>query len=104
MLRHALTLSALTTVWMAGAASGAPLQAATAALAKIPSDVAIFPIEDVKPGMKGVGRTVFANQKLETFDVEIIGALENSAPKQTMVMARLTGGPLANTGVIAGMN
>ncbi len=54
--------------------------------------------------MKGVGRTVFANQKLETFDVEIIGALENSAPKQTMVMARLTGGPLANTGVIAGMS
>ncbi|MEO8502225.1 MAG: SpoIVB peptidase S55 domain-containing protein, partial [Vicinamibacteria bacterium] len=75
-----------------------------APLTRIPSDVAIFALEDVKPGMHGVGRTVFANQKLETFDVEIIGALENSAPKQTMVMARLTGGPLANTGVIAGMS
>jgi hypothetical protein len=75
-----------------------------ATLARVPSDVPIFPLENVKPGMKGVGRTVFANQKLETFEVEIIGALENSAPRQTMIMARLTGGPLANTGVIAGMS
>jgi len=78
--------------------------AAAATLARVPSDVPIFPLEDVKPGMRGVGRTVFANQKLETFEVEIIGALENSAPRQTMIMARLTGGPLANTGVIAGMS
>lgn len=84
------------------AAVNAPASAAT--LARVPSDVPIFPLEDVRPGMKGVGRTVFANQKLETFDVEIIGALENSAPRQTMIMARLTGGPLASTGVIAGMS
>jgi len=93
----------------AAATSAAPQaavnpQPAATALARVPSDVAVFPIESLKPGMKGIGRTVFANQKLETFDVEIIGALENSAPRQTMVMARLTGGPLANTGVIAGMS
>ena len=74
------------------------------AMAKIPSDVAVFPLSEVKPGMKGVGRTVFARQKMEEFDVEIIGKLENSSPKQTMVLARLSGGPLANTGVIAGMS
>ena len=81
-----------------------PAPPAVTPLARIPSDVPIFPLDDVKPGMHGIGRTVFANQKMETFDVEIIGALENSAPRQTMVMARLTGGPLANTGVIAGMS
>jgi hypothetical protein len=105
MLRIAAGLLAL-----AAAANPADPQAAVnpapsvATLARVPSDVPIFPLENLKPGMKGVGRTVFANQKLETFDVEIIGALENSAPRQTMVMARLTGGPLANTGVIAGMS
>ena len=105
MLRLAAGLVALA----AAANPAAPQAAATpvssvATLARVPSDVPIFPVENLKPGMKGVGRTVFANQKLETFEVEIIGALENSAPRQTMVMARLTGGPLANTGVIAGMS
>ncbi|MBX7185986.1 MAG: hypothetical protein K1Y01_12655 [Vicinamibacteria bacterium] len=105
MLRLAAGLVALA----AAANPAAPQAAANAAssvatLARVPSDVPLFPLENLKPGMKGVGRTVFANQKLESFEVEIIGALENSAPRQTMVMARLTGGPLANTGVIAGMS
>ncbi len=105
MLRLATGLMALAAAANPAAPqAGANPAAAAPALARVPSDVPIFPIGDVKPGMKGVGRTVFANQKLETFDVEIIGALENSAPRQTMIMARLTGGPLANTGVIAGMS
>jgi len=86
------------------AAGAAPATLSPKGLSEIPADIETFPLKDLKPGMKGVGRTVFANQKLETFEVEIIGALENSAPKQTMVMARLKGGPLANTGVIAGMS
>ena len=106
MLRFAVGLYALVVlaspVTVAKAAASDPVPAT--ALARIPADVALFPLEDLKPGMKGIGRTVFANQKLETFEVEIIGALENSAPKQTMVMARLKGGPLAQTGVIAGMS
>lgn len=65
----------------------------------------LFPLADVRPGMKGVGRTVFAGSTIESFDVEIIGVLDNAvAPKHSMVMARLTGGPLANTGVISGMS
>lgn len=65
----------------------------------------LMPLDQVKPGMKGVGRTVFSGSKIEPFDVEIIGVLENAvAPKHSMVMARLSGGPLANTGVIAGMS
>ncbi len=102
MLKPSVGLSLL--ALLANAVNAAPPQSSAAPPARVPSDVALFPLEDLKPGMKGIGRTVFANQKLETFEVEIIGALENSAPKQTMVMARLTGGPLANTGVIAGMS
>ena len=89
---------------MLKAAEDTPPKPAAAAMARVPSDVPIFPLSELKPGMKGKGRTVFAQQKMEEFDVEIIGALENSSPKQTMVLARLVGGPLANTGVIAGMS
>ncbi len=104
MLRIAAGLCTLALAASPAAAPFASAQEALSSLARIPSDVAVFPLDQIKPGMKGIGRTVFANQKLETFEVEIIGALENSAPKQTMVMARLIGGPLANTGVIAGMS
>ena len=101
MLRLAVGLFALALV--ADQTQPAP-PAAPPTLAKIPSNIEVFPLDQVKPGMRGIGRTVFAGNRLETFEVEIIGALENSAPKQTMVMARLKGGPLAQTGVIAGMS
>jgi len=63
-----------------------------------------MPLEDVRPGMVGVGRTVFEGTAIEEFKVEIIGVLENVAPKQSIILARLTGGPLEKTGVIAGMS
>src|SRR5437870_1596814 len=60
--------------------------------------------DEVRPGMKGIGRTVFQGTKIEEFDVELLGVLKNFAPKQDMILARLSGGPLARTGVIAGMS
>ena len=63
-----------------------------------------FPVGEVKPGMRGVGRTVFSGMKIEEFQVEILGTLENMGPKQSLVLARLSGGPLAQTGVIQGMS
>lgn len=64
-----------------------------------------FPIEDVEPGMVGVGRTVFAGDQLEDFQVHILGVLRNVAgPRRDLILARLEGGPLAKTGVIQGMS
>jgi hypothetical protein len=65
----------------------------------------ILPLDEIRPGMVGVGRTVFEGSRIDEFKVEILGVLENAVgPKQSMVLARLTGGPLAETGVIAGMS
>jgi hypothetical protein len=64
----------------------------------------ILPLDQVRPGMVGAGRTVFEGTKVEEFKVEIIGVLENVAPKQSIILARLEGGPLEKTGVIAGMS
>src|SRR5215208_4712945 len=66
---------------------------------------ATMPLEDVRPGMVGGGRTVCAGTKVEDFKVEILGVMRNVlAPKRNLILARLEGGPLAKTGVIAGMS
>jgi hypothetical protein len=63
-----------------------------------------FPLKDVKPGMRGVGRTVFSGNQIEEFQVEILGVLDNAGPKQSLILARLSGGPLEHTGVLQGMS
>jgi hypothetical protein len=54
--------------------------------------------------MHGVGRTVFHDNRIEDFQVEILGVLENASPKQSIILARLSGGPLQQTGVLQGMS
>ena len=55
--------------------------------------------------MIGVGRTVFQGAELEDFKVHIIGVLRNvQGPRRNLILARLEGGPLAQTGVAAGMS
>ncbi|MBI1357535.1 MAG: hypothetical protein GC160_24610 [Acidobacteria bacterium] len=64
----------------------------------------ILPLDQVRAGQRGVGRTVFAGDRVEEFQVEILGVLENVGPKQSLILGRLSGGPLAETGVMAGMS
>jgi hypothetical protein len=64
----------------------------------------VLPLDQVRPGMIGVGRTVFEGTRIEEFKVQVIGVLENVGPRQSMIVARLEGGPLEKTGVIAGMS
>jgi hypothetical protein len=80
--------------------------AAVAVLAAAPADSSLFlPIDQVTPGMVGVGRTVFAGNARDEFQATIIGVLKNAiGPRHDLILAKLEGGPLANTGVIAGMS
>ncbi len=61
-------------------------------------------MQDVRPGLHGIGRTVFQGDRVEEFQVEILGVLENLTPKQSIILAKLSGGPLAETGVMQGMS
>jgi hypothetical protein len=62
-------------------------------------------VDEVRPGMTGTGRTVFEGSRIEDFKVHILGVLRNvNGPRRDMILARLEGGPLAETGVIAGMS
>jgi len=68
------------------------------------AQTAFFPLKDIRPGMHGVGRTVFSGNRIEEFQVEILGVLDNIGPKESLILARLSGGPLEHTGVMAGMS
>jgi hypothetical protein len=62
-------------------------------------------VDEIRPGMVAVGRTVFEGTRVEEFRVNILGVLENViGTHRNLILARLEGGPLANTGVIAGMS
>ncbi|HEY6332447.1 MAG TPA: SpoIVB peptidase S55 domain-containing protein, partial [Blastocatellia bacterium] len=69
------------------------------------SDSQFMPVEDIKPGMKGYGITVFQGTKPERFDVEVLGILEGVPnPKQCSVIAKLSGPQIDRTSVFAGMS
>src|SRR3954466_12007279 len=71
----------------------------------VPASTSLMPIDEVKPGMVGVGRTVFEGIEMKDFKVHILGVLKNvQAPQRNLILAKLEGGPLAETGVIAGMS
>ncbi|MEW5806730.1 MAG: hypothetical protein AB1756_05205 [Acidobacteriota bacterium] len=72
--------------------------------ASVFAEIDIIKFEDVRAGMKGVGKTVFGGTKVEEFQVEILGKLEKVGPKQNIILARLSGGPLGETGVLSGMS
>lgn len=68
------------------------------------AELGFMGVDEIRPGMKGYGKTVFKNNQIERFDVEILGVLRNVFPKGDIILARLAGGPLRDMGVIAGMS
>ncbi|MFZ0934320.1 MAG: hypothetical protein WB579_17615 [Bryobacteraceae bacterium] len=80
------------------------IPAVLAFAAGLAAQTAFFPLKDVRAGMHGTGRTVFTGSKVEEFQVEILGILDNVGPKQSLILARLSGGPLDHDGVMEGMS
>src|SRR5438067_4480855 len=71
----------------------------------LPAAGPYFPVDQIKPGMEATGFTVWQGSKVEQFKVHILGVLRNViGPRRDLILARLEGGPLAETGVIAGMS
>jgi hypothetical protein len=63
-----------------------------------------LPLNEVKAGMKGKGKTVFEESKVEDFDVEILGILYNVEPKKSIIIAKLDSAILEKSGVVQGMS
>jgi hypothetical protein len=73
--------------------------------AQTSDDPKIFPLSDVKPGMKGVVYTIFEGDQIEKVDLEVIGVLHNAVgPNLDVILVRLLGDKVQQTGVVAGMS
>lgn len=69
------------------------------------TSVALFPLDELRPGMKGVARTVFVGSASQEFAVEILGVLPGfTGPRQSTIIAKLSGPGVDKTGVFAGMS
>jgi hypothetical protein len=64
-----------------------------------------MPLEEVRPGMVGIGRSVFEGSELQEFKAHILGVLRNvQGPRRDLILARLEGAGLAESGVAQGMS
>lgn len=71
-------------------------------LVVIPAEaLELFPIEEVKPGMVGYGRTVIEGNKVESFDVEVLGTLEYQGLQDQLILVRVGGSVMEKSGGIA---
>src|SRR5207248_5264088 len=69
------------------------------------SGTRVFPISELKEGMRGTARTVFHGTKAEEFNVEILGVVPNwIGPKQDLIVGKLSGANAERTFVFAGMS
>src|SRR5688500_7434550 len=82
--------------------------AAAAALflgVSLPATTPQMPVDEIRPGMVGVGRTVIQGDELQEFKVHILGVLRNvQGPRRDLILARLEGAGLAESGVAQGMS
>ena len=81
--------------------------AATLSLPAPPAggDVAVTPVDALRPGATGYGVTVLRGAGLDTFAVEILGVEADAlAPGVDLILARLSGAGLEETGVVRGMS
>ncbi|MXZ73050.1 MAG: hypothetical protein F4Z04_16320 [Acidobacteria bacterium] len=75
------------------------------AVAALPAATPRIDLDEIEPGMRGVGVTVFSGTAREEFGVEVLGVINNvMGPRRSLIIVRLDGGPLAETGVIQGMS
>jgi hypothetical protein len=83
----------------------AVLAMAFGACAFAADDAALFPLSQIQPGMKGYIDTIFSGDTIERVDLEVIGILHNAiGPKEDVILVRLLGDKVAQTGVVAGMS
>jgi hypothetical protein len=61
-------------------------------------------VEDVKPGMKGYGLTVFSGTAPEKFEVEVVSVVPNFLLKQSIILIRCSHPIVEKAGIIGGMS
>ena len=64
----------------------------------------IFPLQQIRPGLTGVGFTVFDNDSIESFEVEVLDVIRGFFPGRPLIVVQLHGKKAEHVGVAAGMS
>ncbi|MGI8555506.1 MAG: hypothetical protein ACR2LT_04015 [Pyrinomonadaceae bacterium] len=98
-------LTVLIFVCAAGVFAQIPAKAETKVSGVNSAGVKIFPLSEIREGMKGTAWTVFRGSEPEEFNVEILGVVPGAVgPKQDMIVGKISGGQADRTFVFAGMS
>jgi len=65
------------------------------------SQTIFMPVSEIKPGMKGIGKTVFHGTQIETFQVDIIDIVKGEGGISHFILANLSGGKIKEGGGIS---
>jgi len=77
----------------------------TGSAARPAANTQFFPVEQVKPGMRAVGYTVFEGSEPRKFELEILGLMKGFPnPGQSAVLSKLLGEDMNHIGVFQGMS
>ena len=68
------------------------------------ADIPIMAVDELRPGMKGTGRSVFFGTEIKEFGVEVVDIMRHVWPRGDMILCRLSGQGLEESGVVAGMS
>lgn len=102
--RRVVSVSTMRAVFDAFVLFGLALGAAAQAV-PAPAPTQTLQVEQIVPGMKGYGFSDLGDGKgIQQFNVEVLGVLKKFAPRQDLILARVSGAGLENAGVIAGMS
>ncbi len=63
-----------------------------------------LPVEQIRPGMKGYGLTVFQGAEIEPFAVEVIGVMHDFGPKRSVIWIRCPQQRMKEMGPVQGMS
>jgi hypothetical protein len=91
MFARRLLLGALAAAVAGPAAPATPAAAAPAWM----------PAAEVRPGMRGVARTVVSGTAVESFDVQVLEVIPGAGPAGDLILVRASGPLIARTGGIA---
>lgn len=86
------------------ALSATGLVSAALAIAQSVPTPRTISVDELRPGMRGYGLTVFSGTRPERFEVEVVGTLRNFRPRQDLVLIRTTHPILQRANTVGGMS
>ncbi len=65
------------------------------------AEARVYPVEAIRPGLRGTAKTVVRGTDVESFEVEFLGIMRNAGPAGDLILIRATGDVIERTGGIA---